>query len=78
MVYMSGSKISRNIASLVNRPTCGGNKKGGLAPQVGYFMSSNPNLIRGTNTQFGLLCIPNRTIQTQVYGVRATRTGRMG
>ena len=75
---MSGSKISRNIASLVNRPTCGGNKKGGLAPQVGYFMSSNPNLIGATNTQFGLLCIPNRTIQTQQYGVHATRTGRMG
>jgi hypothetical protein len=75
---MSGSKMSRNTASIVNRPTCGGDKKGGLAPQVGYFMSSNPNLIRGTNTQFGLLCIPNRTIQTQVYGVRATHTGRMG
>ena len=78
MVYMSGSKMSRNIASIVNRPTCGGNKKGGLAPQVGYFMSSNPNLIRATNTLFGLFCRPNLTIQTQVYGVRATHTGRMG
>ncbi len=78
MVYFSGSKASRNAASIVNRTnTCGGNKKGGLAPSVGWYLSSNPNLIGGTNTQFGLMCIPNRTIQTQQYGYRATRTGRM-
>ena len=29
---MSGSRNSRNQASIINRPTCGGNKKGGLAP----------------------------------------------
>lgn len=75
---MSGSKMSRNAASIVNRANCGGNaKKGGLAPSVGWYLSSNPNLIGGTNTQFGLVCIPNRTIQTQQYGYRATRTGRM-
>lgn len=28
---MSGSSRSRNQGSLVNRPTCGGNKKAGLA-----------------------------------------------
>ena len=78
MVYMSGSKASRNAASIVNRTnTCGGMKKGGLAPSVGWYLSSNPNLIGASNTQFGLLCIPNRTIQTQQYGYRATRTGRM-
>ena len=78
MVYMGGSKMSRNAASIVNRPNCGGSsKKGGLAPSVGWFMTSNPNMIGATNTQFGLLCIPNRTIQTQQYGYRATRTGRM-
>ena len=77
MVYMGGSKMSRNAASIVNRPTCGGEKKSGLAPSVGWFMTSNPNMIGATNTQFGLLCIPNRTIQTQQYGYRATRTGRM-
>ncbi len=78
MVYYSGSKASRNAASIVNRTnTCGGNKKGGLAPSVGWYLSSNPNLIGASNTQFGLLCIPNRTIQTQQYGYRATRTGRM-
>ena len=78
MVYMSGSRSSRNAASIVNRTnTCGGVKKGGLAPSVGWYLSSNPNLIGASNTQFGLMCIPNRTIQTQQYGYRATRTGRM-
>ncbi len=78
MVLMSAGKMARNQASIVNRPNCGGNaKKSGLAPSVGLFLSSNPSLRGATNTQFGLLCIPSRTIQTQKYGVQATRTGRM-
>ena len=78
MVYYGGSKASRNAASIVNRTnTCGGNKKGGLAPSVGWYLSSNPNFIGATNTQYGLTCRPNLTIQTQQYGYRATRTGRM-
>lgn len=78
MVLMSGSRNARNQASIVNRPTCGGgSKKSGLAPSVGFFLSSNPSLRGATNTQFGLLCIPSRTVQTQKYGVQATRTGRM-
>ena len=79
MVYLSGSKAARNQASIVNRPNCGGSaKKGGLAPSVGWYLTSNPNLIGATNTQFGLRCIPNRTIQTQSYGYRATIGGNMG
>jgi hypothetical protein len=79
MVYMSGSRAARNQASIINRTnTCGGSKKGGLAPTVGLFLSSNPNLIGATNTQFGLRCIPNTTIQTQSYGYRATIGGNMG
>jgi hypothetical protein len=80
MVYMSGSRSARNAASICNRTnTCGGGaKKGGLAPSVGMFISSNPNLIGATNTQYGLKCIPNRTIQTQSYGYRATIGGNMG
>lgn len=78
MVLMSGSRNARNQASIVNRPSCGGSaKKSGLAPSVGAFLSSNPSLRGATNTQFGLLCIPSRTVQTQKYGVQATRTGRM-
>lgn len=79
MVYYSGSRNARNAASIVNRTnTCGGNKKGGLAPTVGTFISSNPNLIGATNTQYGLVCRPNLTIQTQSYGYRATIGGNMG
>ena len=79
MVYYSGSRNARNAASICNRTNiCGGMKKGGLAPSVGLFMSSNPNLIGATNTQFGLVCIPNTTVQTQSYGYRATIGGNMG
>ena len=79
MVYMSGSRAARNQASIINRTnTCGGVKKGGLTPSVGNFISSNPNLIGATNTQHGLKCIPNMTIQTQKYGYRATIGGNMG
>ena len=80
MVYMSGSRSARNAASICNRTnTCGGGaKKGGLAPSIGWYLSSKPNLIGATNTQYGLICIPNRTIQTQSYGYRATIGGNMG
>lgn len=61
MVYMSGSRAARNAASICNRTnTCGGGaKKGGLAPTIGTFISSNPNLIGATNTQYGLVCKGN-------------------
>lgn len=79
MVYMSGSRNARNQASIINRGNnCGGPKKAGLAPTVGFFLSSNPNLIRAVNTQFGLGCVANQTIQTQTYGYRATIGGNMG
>jgi len=79
MVYYSGSRSARNAASICNRTNiCGGMKKGGLAPSVGWYLSSNPNLIGATNTQYGLRCIPNRTVQTQQYGYRATIGGNMG
>jgi hypothetical protein len=72
MVYMSGSRMSRNAASITNRPTCGGNKKAGLAPTVGAFVSSNPNLIGATNTQYGLVCIGNYSNPSQ-SALRAIR-----
>lgn len=78
MVLMNAGRNARNAASIVNRPTCGGPKKGGLAPTVGWYLSSNPNLIGASNTQYNLFCIPNRTIQTQKYGYRATHGGNMG
>ena len=62
---MNAAKAARNQASLVNRPTCGGQKKCGLAPTVGLFLSSNPNLIGATNTQYGLVCMGNYTNPSQ-------------
>jgi hypothetical protein len=79
MVLMNAGRSARNQASIVNRTNiCGGVKKGGLAPTIGNFLSSNPNLIGATNTMFGLTCKPNTTIQTQSYGYRATIGGNMG
>ena len=77
MVYMSGSKAARNQASIVNRPTCGGNKKAGIAPRVGWYLSSNTMLIGAPQT-IPRFCIPNRTVQTQQTGYRATIGGNMG
>ena len=73
MVYMSGSRSARNQASIVNRTNiCGGNKKSGLAPSIGTFISSNPNLIRATNTQYGLVCVGNFSNPSQ-SALRAIR-----
>ena len=73
---MNAGRNARNAASIINRPNCGGNKKAGTAPRVGWFLSSNPMLIGAPQT-VPRFCIPNRTIQTQTYGYRATHTGRM-
>ena len=78
MVLMSAGKAARNQASIVNRTNvCGGPKKAGTAPRTGWFMSSNPKLIRAPQS-VPKFCIPNRTIQTQAYGYRATHGGNMG
>lgn len=74
---MSGSKMSRNAASLTNRPTCGGPKKAGTAPRVGWYLTNNTMLI-GAPQSVPKFCIPNTTIQTQKYGYRATIGGNMG
>ena len=77
MVYMSGSRNARNQASITNRPTCGGNKKAGLAPRVGWYLSSNTMLVGAPQT-IPRFCIPNTTVQTQRTGYRATIGGNMG
>ena len=78
---MNGSKMARNASSLVNRQNvCGGVKKAGLAPSVGYFISSNPGLIRAKNTAYRDKCGPLKRfpiIQTQKYGYSATHSGNM-
>ncbi len=75
---MSAGKAARNQNSIVNRTnTCGGMKKAGIAPRVGWYLSSNVNL-RGAPQTLPLICVPNRTIQTQKYGYHATHGGNMG
>ena len=77
MVLMNAGRNARNAASIVNRPTCGGNKKAGIAPRVGWYLSSNTMLI-GAPQSLPRFCIPNRTVQTQQTGYRATIGGNMG
>jgi hypothetical protein len=72
MVLSNASKMARNQASIVNRFTCGGPKKAGLAPTVGWYLSSNPNLIGAVNTQFGLVCTGNFSNPSQ-SALRAIR-----
>ena len=70
---MSGGKMARHAASITNLPNGGGNKKGGLAPSIGNFISSNPNLIGATNTQFGVSAVGNFTSPAQSTYRRAVR-----
>ena len=79
MVLMNASKAARNQASIVNRTNvCGGGaKKAGIAPRIGFFMQSNPNLVRAPQS-LPVICVPNTTVQTQKYGYRATIGGNMG
>ena len=72
MVLMNASRMARNAASIINLPNCGGVKKAGLAPTVGWFLSSNPNLIGAVNTQFGLVCRGNFSNPSQ-SALRAIR-----
>lgn len=78
MVYMSGSKMARNAASITNLPNCGGSaKKAGTAPRVGWYLTNNTMLV-GAPQSVPRFCIPSRTVQTQKYGYRATIGGNMG
>jgi hypothetical protein len=75
MVLFSAGRNARNAASICNRTnTCGGNKKAGLAPRIGWFMQSNPTLM-GAPQRVPRFCIPSRTTQTQKYGYHATHGG---
>ena len=75
MVLSNGSKSARLQQSICNRGnTCGGVKKAGIAPRVGFFLSNNPSLI-GAVQSVPKTCVPNTTIQTQLYGYHATLGG---
>jgi hypothetical protein len=79
MVLMNASKRARNQASIVNRPTCGGVKKAGTAPRVGFYLDNNVNLTRAPqSTPQYSFCVStpqwpiSTTVQTQQTGYRAT------
>ena len=74
MVLLNASKNARHSASIINRPTCGGDKKAGLSPSIGWFLTSNVKTRRAVNTLFGMTCLGSlsKTVQTQRYGYRAT------
>ena len=82
MVYYSGSRAARNAASITNRPTCGGPKKAGTAPRIGFYLSSNVNLSRAPqSTPQYTKCVStpkwpiSKTTQTQRTGYSATIGG---
>ncbi len=82
---MNSSKAARNAASIINRPTCGGPKKAGSVPRIGFYLSSNVNLTRAPQStpQYSFCASTpkwpiSKTIQTQSYGYRATHGGNMG
>lgn len=82
MVLSNGTKFARNQQSIVNRTNvCGGVKKSGIAPTIGHFLSSNPNLLRAITTGPKFLdcrLIPgyiSKTVPTQRRGYRATLGG---
>jgi hypothetical protein len=75
MVLSNGSKMARNQQSISNRTNvCGGVKKAGTVPRVGFFLSSNPSLIGAVQT-VPKTCVISKTIQTQLYGYHATLGG---
>ena len=78
MVLMNAGTRARHTSSITNLPTCGGDKKGGLAPTgTSFFLSSNPNMIGATNSQYGLICCGNYS-SPQQSTVRRVMRGMIG
>jgi len=76
---MSGSKSARNSASICNRTNvCGGVKKAGIAPRIGFYLSSMRGQLFRAPQSVPLTCCVNYTIQTQKYGYHAVHSGNMG
>jgi hypothetical protein len=75
MVLMNGSKKARNAQSIINRPTSGGNKKGGLVSSVGHPANTYFRLERNTGTP-GVFSIVTygSTSKGMVGGIRIYRS----
>jgi len=75
MVLYTAGKMARGAGKIINRPTCCGDKKGGLAPSVGWFNGMTTyRAANATNTQFGLVCVGNYSNPSQ----NAARRARIG
>jgi len=66
MVLMNGPKRVRNIASITNLPTCGGNKKAGTGPAVSGVHPKNFIYKRAPHGN-PLFCIGNTSNQVSPY-----------
>ena len=76
---MNSSKSARNAASICNRTNvCGGVKKSGLGPSVGWYMSASQGQLFRAPQSVPLVCCVSRTTPTQKYGYHATHGGNMG
>uniref|UniRef100_A0A6C0HFV4 Uncharacterized protein n=1 Tax=viral metagenome TaxID=1070528 RepID=A0A6C0HFV4_9ZZZZ len=69
MVLMNGSKKARNVASLINRPTGGGNRKAGINTLVGHPANVYFRLQRN---------IPSPNIPYPMPRYGSTSVGRVG
>lgn len=80
MVLYSAGRSARSAASICNRTNvCGGVKKAGTAPSTGaFFLTSMRGQLLRAPQSIPLVCIPNRTVQTQKYGYSAVHGGNMG
>lgn len=75
MVLMNAGKMARHQSSITALPTCGGSaKKAGIAPQVGWFLTSNVHLT-GAPQSVPRKCVIWPITQTQRYGYRAVNGG---
>lgn len=75
MVLLNGSRFARQSNSIIYRQNiCGGPKKQGVAPKVGWFLQSNPNLL-GAAQRLPIKCITTVEHEPQRYGYRATLGG---
>ena len=86
MVLMNSSKSARNAASIMNRATCGGPKKGGLMGYIGgvgiggvsqsqrrRFCGPAGTCTKDMNTVFRVKCEGNYTNPSQSTYRRAVR-----
>ena len=74
---MSAGKNARFQSSIINRPTCGGSKKAGTAPHIGWRLFGSSRHV-GAPQSVIFQCFPSTIVQNQRIGYSATHSGTMG